>query len=67
MLTNFAYNAQYYARVKDLCLGINTFAIKLDCFIIKNKNLKILTVLLEYFDLLVLIFFSLCWNYACCF
>ena len=33
VLINFTYYAQYYAHVKDLCLGIQYFAIKLECFI----------------------------------
>ena len=33
VLINFTYYAQYYAHVKDLCLGIQCFATKLDCSI----------------------------------
>ena len=29
VLINFTYYAQYYAHVKDLCLGIQYFAIKI--------------------------------------
>ena len=48
VLINFTYYAQYYAHVKDLCLGMQYFVIKLDCFI---TVYCMLTVLLEYIDL----------------
>ena len=43
-------NFTYYAHVKDLCLGIQYFAIKLDCFVY-SLDINMVTVLLEYIDL----------------
>ena len=42
-------NFTYYARVKDLCLRIQYFAMKLDCFVRVNN---MVTVLLEYINLI---------------
>ena len=65
MLINFTYYAQYYAHVKDLCLEIQYFAIKLLEYILGEEymflsiyfqNNNMVTVLLEYINLLVFIF-----------